>query len=188
MKLIVSLILSFIIIILTQNSETSHDINSIYSKCLDARVYCMTLPENCIKQNITCDILLTAASVIDTNGSVEFELFGRVRDKTRWFAMGLSFDQEMGDDSVTEILVSNDAKFNGIRQSWNQEENNQVIGHVKGIKQIGNITLTDGILSGKWQRDGLTIVKGNNFDILHDKFYVLLAEGPLDDQNSKFLN
>ncbi len=173
---------SFIIIILSQNSETSHDINS---KCLDARVYCMSLPESCIKQNISCNILLTARPVIDTNGSVEFELFGRVREKTRWFAMGLSFDKRMGNDSVTEILISNDAKE--IRQSWNYETSNQVI-NVTGIQQIGNITFTDGILSGKWRRNALTIVKGNYFDILNQKFYVLLAEGPLDEKNSKFLN
>jgi hypothetical protein len=145
----------------------------------------MTLPENCIQQNVSCNILLTATPVIDTNGSVQFELFGRVRDKTRWFAMGLSFDEEMGDDSVTEILISNDAKE--IRQSWNDEKSNQLIPNVKGIEQIA-ITLTDGFLSGKWRRDALTIVKDKHFDILNDKFYILLAEGPLDAKNSKFLN
>lgn len=175
---------SFIFIILSQNSETSF--HNIYSKCLDTEVYCMSLPESCVQQNTSCNILLIATPVIDShNGSVVFELLGRVDQNTRWFAMGLSFDKSMGDDSVIEILISNDGKYKAMRQSWNQGESNQVIANVKGITQIGGLTFSDGFLYGKWQRDADTDVKAKHFDILNDKFYILLAQGALDANNSE---
>lgn len=175
--------------LLTCHSINANDIQ--YSKCLETRVYCQSLPPNCVQENSRCDTLLIASPVVNTSkgqDKVQFELFGRIDEsKQKWFAMGLSSDQKMGNDSVTEIYVSSDGKHQEMRQSWNgiKPQNEILSPPVTGITQIGPVSNSDGILGAKWIRDAVTDVHSNRFDIINNKYNILLASGPTDADNSK---
>ena len=156
------------------------------SKCLTTKVFCQSVPAKCVQNNEECHSLLIATPVINNNveTDVQFELFGKIDANRHYFAMGLSLDRQMGNDSVTEIYVSNDGTYH-MRQSWNDGKHNQVINEVNSIKQIGDVVNTDGILSGKWMRKAVTEVHSNRFDMTNTKYNILLANGAIDSNNSK---
>ncbi|CAG2103861.1 unnamed protein product [Medioppia subpectinata] len=118
---------------------------------------------------------------------VQFEMFTKTDPQIQYISMALSVDNKMGSDSVTDIIVSSDGNQLELKQSWNQKDkkDNDEIAGMDGIKQIGNIVNSDGIISAKWVRDAITTPNGQEFDILKTDHNILLAKGPFKENNKK---
>ena len=105
---------------------------------------------------------------------------GKVDKPGQFIAVGLSDDDLMGDDSVTDCRLLTDGKV-VTRQSWNiLDYENELLASVKGIEEIGSGTNEDGQITCKWKRSAKTEVKGKKFDMGLKSYYILLAKGDLE--------
>ncbi|RWS15655.1 putative ferric-chelate reductase 1-like protein [Dinothrombium tinctorium] len=149
-----------------------------YTGCGTSR-NCFGLPRGCVNSR-NCDLLLTA--IFEQNIHVRFELFGKV-SVAQWFAMGLSNDNLMGDDSVTECQV-NEAGATLIRESWNivvkESYSNVYVNANETVAQNLQTKSEDGFVKCAWKRDMNTQVKGSSFDL--SNIFVLLAYGPFQER------
>lgn len=135
---------------------------------------CFGLPQNCIERRV-CEVLLT---YIKSNASIDFAMVAAFGDANpRWVGVGISEDDSMGGDSVTECLVQNDRVI--VQQSWNTEPK-------KGNKVLSNPTLgindnsgsmVDGVMTCKWKRPLVTNIQGVTFNLADNKYYLMLAKG-----------
>jgi hypothetical protein len=123
---------------------------------------------------------------VGSNGTVEFELIGKAgdgKDMDQWIATGLSDDNKMGNDSVVECVIFKNGTTL-FRNSWNSGHNNYVINDVHGIVVSGNVSYDNGLISCKWIRMPYTKVEGMTFDIVDNKYYILLAKGKLANEKT----
>ena len=86
---------------------------------------CFGLPEDCVEQN-NCDYLLSATQ--NDEGNTEFEIQADVgttslgRNLNKYWSIGLSTDDKMGDDSVTDCVLNNGKVF--VKNSINTGKKN----------------------------------------------------------------
>ncbi|ODN04829.1 putative ferric-chelate reductase 1 [Orchesella cincta] len=147
-------------------------ISHLYRKC-GYLIGCIGEPDDCIHDR-NCRVIVGWTKAWD---HVFFEV---IISQRVYVAVGISKDEEMGDDSVTECVREHD-KVVGYT-SWNYN-----IDGVKGNKRRtscdsmqdfkGGIQKeNDHIMYCSWKRPVVTIVKGTTFD-LDKPHYVLIAEG-----------
>ncbi|XP_023215953.1 putative ferric-chelate reductase 1 homolog [Centruroides sculpturatus] len=137
---------------------------------------CFGMPEKCI-ENKNCDILFSHAYESGKD-LVEFEISTKVDSISgHWIAVGLSEDQLMGSDSVGDCVVANGKP--SFHYSWNEDKSNAIRNKISGIEVV-SATLKDGILSCKWTREISLVENGISFDLINNKYYLLLANGPLE--------
>ncbi|KAL7042708.1 hypothetical protein ACKWTF_001253 [Chironomus riparius] len=147
---------------------------TIYDGCGDTKV-CFGVPDNCYLGRM-CDIL---GAVSYDNHNFTFELLAQ--DSHEYVAMGLSNTKSMGDSSVVECVRSDPYKSFA---SW-------TLGNVEAQRTTAQdyIELVEGMsINGrvycKVQRKAFSAVKGVEFDLINNKYYLLLASGPLGEGNN----
>ena len=148
-----------------------------YSDCDDTQG-CVGLPDGCvISKNCTNLVKWKGAS----ESKYEFSLSGESAANT-YIAVGLSFDDKMGNDSVVACL---DGKNVGL--FWNTElYSNLPLDESMASLSNTSATLVDGIMNCSFVIDSdFQISVPNNtkstieFDLNTDQFHVMLASGPL---------
>ncbi|XP_013791076.2 putative ferric-chelate reductase 1 homolog [Limulus polyphemus] len=146
----------------------------LYDDCVAKRKSCFGMPSLCFKDK-SCSVILT---YIYKDGEVEFEMAGSLGTSDKYIATGISQDDKMGEDVVTECVLLGERVI--VRQSWNIPNgyNNEVLDEdLEGIHgQTGDYV--DGVITCHWKRKGVTIVRNSVHDIVKNKYHLLLAKGP----------
>ncbi|XP_067633149.1 putative ferric-chelate reductase 1 homolog isoform X2 [Eurosta solidaginis] len=134
---------------------------------------CFGWPDGCIGDK-SCKLL----SAIIVRGDVyEFEMkSGSIG--AAYIALGLSNDNKMGDDLVTECIPQN-GKVN-LYTSYTSGGPNYAAKRTNVAQNNARLTQSsfiDGVIYCKVQRDMLTEVQGKQFDLSNNKYHILLASG-----------
>ncbi len=87
----------------TPGAQVSSQVPSVYDGC-DSVKGCLGLPGGSCVQDKSCSALVT---FVQTNQRIQFELWAINSPADSFVAVGLSDDNKMGDDSVTECTVVN---------------------------------------------------------------------------------
>lgn len=157
-----------------------------YDDCFDKVARCFGMPKDCVNSR-NCDVLMKATPCATQCGGADFELIWKINltSGDHWAAGGLSVDDKMGDDSVTECILKDDNKTVTARQglTFHNESGEPHYGVVT-VEPVQGITneqgiYTDGIVSCTWKRSQNTTVRSNFFDIFDDPYYILMAHGPM---------
>ncbi|CAG2113108.1 unnamed protein product [Medioppia subpectinata] len=157
---------------------------------------CFGLPADCLTKK-DCQVLLKTkpeagqAAAVGTVGA-DFEVYWRRAgdSKDSWVGVGLSADDKMGDDSVSEFIIGKDGKIafkQGLTYCKKTADGSPDCGikdvDVKGIKETSG-AYADALLTGKWSRQEDTTVDTLDFNMKTNKYYILLAYGPVDDKGN----
>ncbi|XP_070494933.1 putative ferric-chelate reductase 1 homolog [Chironomus tepperi] len=141
---------------------------TIYDGCGDTKV-CFGVPDNCYSDR-SCDII---GAVTYQNPDFIFELLSL--ENHNYVAMGLSSTTGMGNASVIECV-----RYFQIHSytSWTIEVFEAQRANVDQsiIDQLESSSI-DGRIYCKVLRKAVTTVRGERFDLVNDKFYLLLASG-----------
>jgi hypothetical protein len=139
---------------------------------------CWKQPDTC--STGTCTYLLTWKN--NGNGqSVSFEMEGAVSSINSWVSFGLSYDQQMGTDSVVDCIYNSQTSTFSVQSSWNSGHDNQPLanpqlGLVSGSTSAGYV---NGHIVCQFQR--LISVSGssssNVFPLDSSTYYILMALG-----------
>lgn len=155
--------------------------NSAYKEC-GATAGCFGFPSGCIA---TANCLMLVSYKLEDDG-YHFELTSDKSDKDEfWIAAGISETNLMDLTSVVECLKLADGSTE-IRESWNAEgKANEVLDKTTEGITFAEHSITDGVLKCSWVRKAVTTVKGKTFDLANNKYFVLLATGPVVATNVK---
>jgi len=120
-----------------------------------------------------CDFLVTYRK---DGENVIFQLMGKTNG---YVALGFSTDNKMGEDSVTQCVV--EKGLNGVQaaQSYNPSRSNKPLDNPDEGLQV-NATASffvDGRVMCEFTRVGQQNVEGKQFNLINDKYYLLIAVG-----------
>ena len=101
---------------------SSNTFERMLEGCLTGRWGCFGMPRGCI-QNKKCKMLATYETS-KSSGDVKFTLIGNV-DINKYLAIGLSTDNQMGDDAV--VFCYNENGKPGIGMAWNWRYGSTII-------------------------------------------------------------
>lgn len=149
--------------------------------CLNREKLCFGLPANCINSQgqDECKMLVRLAPTVNSNG-IEVELFAEdslVEGASRWFALGISDDKQMGDDLVAYCIHYSNGTVD-IGEAYNEGQEPVRIEEKFITNKKGN--RDDGWLKCSWRHKGRVRVKGKTFDVIRTPYHLLLAHGPTE--------
>ncbi|RWS26249.1 putative ferric-chelate reductase 1-like protein [Leptotrombidium deliense] len=149
----------------------------VYSGCAENKT-CIGLGDCVSTKN--CPVVAIGRPINDV---IEFELYGDISKagSDHWFAMGLSLDTSMGDDSVTDCIYQKDKNIAVHQESYNTGHSNALF-KADTDKSISN-SIIDKYVKCVWQRNMVTTVKGNKYDL--NSVYILVAHGPATGLNKQ---
>ena len=166
------------------NTNNNTNSNAIYDECYQTKG-CFGQPDDCVQKR-NCDMIITYTKEISVSREkgerFKFEVGGAIGPN--YIALGLSSDNQMGEDSVM-ACVHEAGRSPDIKMYWN-------VGHStslplpdphQGLSDISG-TAEEDFFSCTFYRDTLTniTVPGGNktttFDLEHSEYYLLLAKGP----------
>ncbi|XP_075679707.1 putative ferric-chelate reductase 1 homolog isoform X2 [Dermatophagoides pteronyssinus] len=176
-------------------SHSTHDLIYYLDYNVCSRKLCFGLPHGCLRRR-NCIILMTAGFVLYTDSVVEFEIiadhksamtskravtFGStspIMSTSAYYSMALSHDKIMGNDSVTDCILSNGRPqiLNSINVGKSNEELSESEFH--GVT-VMNATYNNGILFCKWRKRRRFTLRGTRYDLRDDKYHIMLAFGRL---------
>jgi hypothetical protein len=167
----------------TTTAVTPANDSSIYGGCYDIKG-CFGTPAGCVEKR-NCNFLASYARI--SYDYFQFEIGQAVGDSTNSYAaLGLSFDDKMGEDSVMACTLAAGSQVN-IAMYWNTPSYSSIPledPHFGLTEEVGSVE--DGLLKCSFKRQAMTRVPepGTNrsqlFDLRAEKFYLLLAAGKLD--------
>lgn len=169
----------FVLLFLLTTLVLNVSCNNDYIKpCVEKERLCIGIPSDCVETG-DCDLLVRSVSLVNREDGVKFELFGKVKNDRKWFAVGLSTDSSMGQDSVTECLILNDNTLD-VRESFTTGKRRPIL--VQGERTFTNqsVKYQDGMLNCEWIRRPKVVSNGHTFDIINQRYFVLLAYGPFN--------
>lgn len=185
-KQFLNIFLILLLIHLSHNSPTS-----AYSECEQKVSRCFGLPDGCAK-NKTCILLLTVRPTTDQQKQIngtDFNLYwfrDAKSENLSWTGAAISDDDKMGNDSVTECILwpnktvtaRQGMTFVNVRRGVNNVES------VVGVtNQVGRYE--DNSVWCSWTRKIKTAVNSFEYDLALNKYYILLAVGPMN--GSKYM-
>ncbi|GIY92631.1 ferric-chelate reductase 1, partial [Caerostris extrusa] len=143
--------------------------SKLYENCFVSKG-CFGIPAGCINRQ-DCQVLLSYSKASD---GIQFKLSGFLEEDS-YMAMGLSYDQFMGDDSVTECVRKN----SGITasHSWNDGKRNIPIRELS--RDSYEVGFSDGISTCTFVTKYFTQTNGREFNLANSTYYTLLAKGPM---------
>ncbi|XP_011498802.1 PREDICTED: putative ferric-chelate reductase 1 homolog [Ceratosolen solmsi marchali] len=151
----------------TTEIVNTDDDNVFYDGC-GATKNCFGTPNACVEQK-NC---AAAVSVLVKGEQYIFEMQSR---NSKYVAVGLSADNKMGDDSVVEC-INNDNQVS-LHMSWNDGKKNIRIPTLPGAIESISSSVQDGIMTCKFFRNKLTVVQGQQFDLVNTPYHLLIAIG-----------
>lgn len=148
------------------------EIDPFYDGCgLDKT--CFGFPDGCIPSRNCRSI-----SAVSVKGDrYQFEIKSGY-NQPAYVALGLSEDDKMGDDSVMECIPENGRI--ALHLSWTTPRPNLGTtrdGVPQNIARLISSSYVNGTIYCKIERDPNSSMKGKNFDLISNKYYLLLAAG-----------
>ncbi|GIY89480.1 ferric-chelate reductase 1 [Caerostris darwini] len=143
--------------------------SKLYENCFVSKG-CFGIPAGCINQQ-DCQVLLSYSKASD---GIQFKLSGFLEEDS-YMAMGLSYDQFMGDDSVTECVRKNSGLT--ASHSWNDGKRNIPIRELS--RDSYEVDFSDGISTCTFVTKYFTQTNGREFNLANSTYYTLLAKGPM---------
>lgn len=145
---------------------------SIYQGCADTKG-CFGLPDPSCVAKTSCTSLVTYAL---KGARFEFELWANNAAPNSYVAVAFSFDNRMGDDSVTECTLTNGRVHTYM--SYNEGKSNRRIGEGESFGLTGTESrFADGQLYCRFTRQSNTTFNGKSFDLSKGDLFLLLARG-----------
>lgn len=142
-----------------------------YDNCGQTKT-CFGSPDGCLSTQDCAAV--TAVKVEGTR--YMFELKAR---NAAYVAVGISDDQKMGGDSVMECVHEN-VGTNLVKayMSWNipNQKSNKRLTSQNGLTLL-NSSFIDGTIYCNVVRDAVTKVEGVNYDLIRNKYFLLIAAG-----------
>ncbi|XP_055929257.1 putative ferric-chelate reductase 1 homolog isoform X2 [Argiope bruennichi] len=158
--------------------KQAYSSDKIYVDCSISKG-CFGIPGGCINRQ-DCEVLLSYAK---TSDGIEFKMHGTL-DQNTYMAMGLSTDQLMGEDLVTECVRRESNII--ARRSWN-------VGGQKSNVLLNE--LPDGAYESEYFNDMstcsftmnfITDSNGRTFNLVNNTYYTLLAKGPMRNERLSY--
>ncbi|KAL1114933.1 hypothetical protein AAG570_007756, partial [Ranatra chinensis] len=139
-----------------------------YNGCGSDKI-CVGSAEGCI-ENKNCIALV---SVKNVGNLYDFEMFSK--DGSKYVAYGISQDNKMGGDSVTECVFEDQPRA---YRSWNlpNAKQNQRSDYQSGFS-VKSIKYEDNLLYCKVNQEPYFTMEDNDFDLEKKSYYLLLAAG-----------
>ena len=174
-----------------EKNGTNHNNNTggaIYDNCYEDKG-CFGIPYNCEKQR-NCDMIITYTKVKQARQEgkekYKFEIGGKMSQG--YTAVGLSLDNQMGDDSVMACVQSPTNQSLSVQMYWNTASPYNSIRLAQPQLGLSDISLAseDGMYTCTFLREAVTniTIPGEDttsiFDLDNTKYYLLLASGPVD--------
>lgn len=157
--------------------QNSAEFDPFYEGCSVFKL-CFGSPVDCVNsKNCKAAVAVTVAG-----DRYDFELKA---DNAAWVGTGLSRDDKMGDDSVIECVKRGNSVAaymsytNGAPNYGAPRLPNPQLGI-----QLLNSSSVDGVIYCKVRRDVLTNVNGRTFDLIREKYNILIAAGSSVNPNS----
>lgn len=146
-------------------------VDPIYEGCGDTKG-CFGFPEGCVE---TRNCRAVVATVVQGERYI-FEMKSGY-NRPAYIAVGLSTDGKMGDDSVIEC-VPEQGTVNAY-SSWTFSGPYGVSrqGIAQNFIKLVQQSYVDGVIHCTVERDAVTTVKGQRFDLINEKYHMLLATG-----------
>ncbi|XP_019562157.1 putative ferric-chelate reductase 1 homolog isoform X1 [Aedes albopictus] len=152
-------------------TAASDSSDPIYQGCGDTKG-CFGFPEGCVESR-NCRAVV--ATIVQGERYI-FEMKSGY-NRPAYIAVGLSNDAKMGDDSVVEC-VPEQGTVNAYA-SWTFAGPYGVSrqGIAQNFIRLLEKSYVDGVIHCKVERDAVTTVKGQKFDLINEKYHLLLATG-----------
>ncbi|XP_068624123.1 putative ferric-chelate reductase 1 homolog [Battus philenor] len=144
----------------------------IYQGCADTKL-CYGVPRNCVN-NGNCKAIMAVFVAGDT---FTFEIQGT--DNPKYVAAGLSTDNKMGDDSAMECIRNDNGRVS-LFTSWTYPKAEPYVRRSDSPQEIVQLlesSIIDGKLYCKFNRDAVSVVKGQTFDLANQKFNLMVVSG-----------
>lgn len=136
---------------------------------------CIGMPSSCTKTR-TC--IVVATWLYDKG--YHFQMKGR---SSGYLALGLSRDDQMGDDLTTNCIYNERNGQVDIQTGYNvgKSKNEPILGarNVTGIMRGGERRYEDGWISCSWTRMDVVTIRDQVWNLDVDKYFVLLAAGSM---------
>ncbi|KAL9919695.1 putative ferric-chelate reductase 1 homolog isoform 1-T3 [Glossina fuscipes fuscipes] len=144
-----------------------------YDECESAKI-CFGIPDGCLEKRNCVN-----AGAIKVRGNIhEFEILCTAKDAA-YVALGLSDDDKMGDDLVTECVPQNGRV--AMYSSYTSAPPNGNYGAKRnGVPLTARLvesSFINGAIYCKVERDQTTKVGNRVFDLVNKKYFLLLASG-----------
>lgn len=152
-------------------SAATNNNDPIYEGC-GVTKGCFGFPEGCVASQ-NCRAVV--ATIVQGERYI-FEMKSGYNNPA-YVAVGLSNDAKMGDDSVVEC-VPEQGTVNAYA-SWTSAGPYGVSrqGIAQNFIRLLEKSFVDGVIHCKVERDAVTTVKGQKFDLINEKYHLLLATG-----------
>lgn len=152
-------------------SAATDNSDPIYEGCGSTKG-CFGFPEGCVSSR-NCQAVV--ATIVQGERYI-FEMKSG-HNRPAYIAVGLSNDAKMGDDSVVEC-VPEQGTVNAYA-SWTSAGPYGVSrqGIAQNFIRLLEKSYVDGVIHCKVERDAVTTVKGQRFDLINGKYHLLLATG-----------
>ena len=165
-------------------SSPTTSVDPVFLGCYNAKG-CYGDRDGCIEDG-NCKQFVSYKSV-DGGQKIEFELRGRTDG---YVAVGISKDLFMGGDAVVECVRGNDGRIDA-HVSWNIDDpkkSNRRSTVQRDIDTVSEVSgrFEDGILSCRFKKDARFSMRGIDFDLNTDEYYILLASGYIREGNIGF--
>ncbi|XP_058458577.1 putative ferric-chelate reductase 1 homolog isoform X2 [Malaya genurostris] len=146
-------------------------VDPIYEGCGVSKG-CFGFPEGCVE---TRNCRAVVATIVQGERYI-FEMKSGY-NRPAYIAVGLSNDAKMGDDSVIECVPEQGTIK--AYSSWTFAGPYGVSrqGIAQNFIQLKRSTFEDGVIYCQVERDSMTTVKGQRFDLINGKYHLLLATG-----------
>ncbi|RZB38617.1 ferric-chelate reductase 1 -like, partial [Asbolus verrucosus] len=155
---------------IAREAETVFD--PFYEGCAVTKL-CFGSPVNCVNSK-NCKAVV---AVTVSGDRYEFEM--KATGNPGWVGVGLSEDEKMGDDSVIECARRGHSV--GAYMSWTSGPPNSYGAARLSNPQLGiqllNGSVINDVLYCRVRRDARTKVNGKFFDLVNDKYNILIAAG-----------
>lgn len=141
----------------------------IYEGCGTTKT-CFGFPVNCVATQ-SCNAV---TAVIVQGERYQFEMKTSF-DSPAYIATALSMDDRMGQDSVMECVPENGV----VRTygSWTAARPYSSTRHAANYLRLIDSSYVDGVIYCKVERDAVTQIEGNTFDLINQRYHLLLATG-----------
>lgn len=153
---------------------------SIYNGCGETKT-CFGFPKHCLDSQ-SCTAITT---VIVENNRYFFEVMSKGSHHPAYVATALSLDTRMEDDSAMECVPEN-GQVN-IYTSWTGRSPSRATrlpAADSTFIHLINSSFVNGNIYCKIERDAVSVVHGQTFDLVHGKYHLLLATGTTLRDNS----
>lgn len=152
-------------------SSKAESFDPIYEGCGENKG-CFGFPEGCVA-NRNCRAIV--ATIVQGERYI-FEMKSGY-NRPAYVAMGLSTDAKMGDDSVIECVPEQGTVNAYTSMTFAGPYGVSRQGIAQNFIQLREKSYIDGVIYCKVERDAVSTVKGQKYDLINEKYHLLLATG-----------